>query len=89
MFLYSLCSWIFGYRASFHNLPYLLVGLLVACLYVIYDTQLVIERAERGEKDEIMHAMMLFIDLFDLFIKILRILIELQKKEEEKKKQKK
>jgi len=59
-----------------------MVGLLLACFYVIYDTQLVIERAERGDKDEIMHAMLLFVDLFDLFIRILKILIELQKKDE-------
>jgi len=59
-----------------------MIGLLTACLYVIYDTQMIIERAERGDKDEISHALTLFMDVFDLFIKILRILMELQKKQE-------
>jgi FtsH-binding integral membrane protein len=74
--LYRLFSWLFGYNSGF-NFGYLMVGLLTACLYVIYDTQVIIERAERGDKDEISHALMLFMDVFDLFIKILRILIEL------------
>ena len=36
MLMYRLFSWIFGY--STFNLPYLLVGLFVACLYIIFDT---------------------------------------------------
>ena len=59
---------------------YLMFGLLTACLYIIYDTQIIIERAEHGDKDVITHAMTLFIDLFDLFIRILQILLELQKR---------
>jgi FtsH-binding integral membrane protein len=66
-------------------LPYLLCGLLIACLYIIYDTQLIIERAERGEKDVPTHAMMLFIDLFTLFIRILTILMELNENNKKKK----
>ncbi len=47
---------------------------------------MIVERAERGDKDEISHAMILFVDLFELFIRILQILIELQKNEDSKKK---
>ena len=85
MVLYRLFAWISG--ASVINMPYLLIGLLTACLYIIYDTQLIIERAERGDKDVVGHALLLFFDLFDLFIKILKILIKLS--EEEKRKQEK
>lgn len=82
--LYNLFSWITGYHMiSYNNMVYLMFGLVMACLYIIYDTQLIIERAEMGEKDEIHHAMLLFIDLFDLFVRILKILIELNKREEE------
>ena len=66
-------------------MPYLLIGLLVECLYIIYDTQLIIERAERGDKDVVGHALLLFVDLFDLFIKILQILIKLSQEEKRKK----
>lgn len=72
--LYRLFNWLFG-SSSGINLGYLMVGLLTACLYVIYDTQMIIERAEMGDKDEISHALTLFMDVFDLFIKILQILI--------------
>lgn len=84
MILFNLFQWIFGYHAiSYNNMVYLMVGLLMACLYIIYDTQVIIERAEMGDKDEIQHAMLLFVDLFDLFVRILKILIELNKREEE------
>lgn len=82
MFFYSLFSWGFGFKAF--NLPYLICGLLVACLFIIYDTQVIIERAEHGDKDVPTHAMMLFIDLFDLFIKILRLLLELNENKKKK-----
>jgi len=47
---------------------------------------MIIEQAERGNKDVPTHTMMLFIDLFDLFIKILQILIKLSEDKEDKKK---
>jgi len=76
MFLYRLVGWMTGFGGF--GLAYTLCGLLLACLYIIYDTQVIIERAERGDKDVPTHTMMLFLDLFDLFIKILRILQKLQ-----------
>ena len=59
------------------GLVYIVVGLFVACIYVIYDTQMIIERAEHGDKDVPSHTMILFMDLFDLFIKIVQLLIKL------------
>lgn len=47
---------------------------------------MIIEKAEHGDKDVPIHAMMLFMDLFELFIKILQILLELSKNEDKKKK---
>ena len=67
-------------------MAYLKFGLLTACLYIIYDTQIIIEKAELGDRDVISHTLLLFVDLFDLFIRILKILIELQKNEDNKKK---
>ena len=58
-----------------------MLGLLMACMYIIYDTQIIVERAERGDKDVPTHTLMLFVDLFQLFMKILQILMELQKNE--------
>ena len=86
MLLYRLFSWLFGYQ--FYNMTYLMFGLLSACLYIIYDTQIIIERAERGDKDVVSHTMLLFVDLFELFIRILQILMELKKNEEKKEQRK-
>ena len=87
MALYRLFAYFFGY--SLMPMTYLMVGLLTACLYIIYDTQIIIERAELGDKDVVGHALLLFIDLFDLFIKILKILIKLSQDDKDKKKNKK
>ena len=72
MFWYRMVTWMFGSRMgmSTDNLGFLMVGLFTACLYIIYDTQMIIERAEQGDKDVPKHTMILFLDLFDLFLKI-------------------
>merc|ERR1711990_44360 len=89
MFWYRAMGWLFGYSryGGEFGMIYTMSGLFVACLYVIYDTQLIIERAERGFKDVPTHTMILFVDLFELFIKIIQVLIKLN--EDNKKKEKK
>jgi Bax inhibitor 1 len=89
MFWYRTMAWMFGYSrfGGEFGLVYTMSGLFVACLYVIYDTQLIIERAERGDKDVPKHSMILFLDLFELFIKVVQILIKLN--DQDKKKEKK
>ena len=54
----------------------MMFGLFIACLYIIYDTQVIVERIERGDMDVPTHTMLFFIDLFELLIRILQILIE-------------
>ena len=88
MFWYRTLSWLFGYAnySSEFGLMYTMIGLFVACLYIIYDTQMIIEKAERGQKDVPTHTMILFVDLFDLFIKIVQVLIKLNEGDKKKKK---
>jgi len=88
MFWYRTLSWLFGYSkyGGQFGMVYIMGGLFVACLYVIYDTQLIIERAERGDKDVPKHTMILFIDLFELFIKVVQLLIKLSEDDKKKKK---
>ena len=83
MFLYSLIGMFTG---SVAGLGYIMVSLFVACLYIIYDTQLIVEDSERGNRDVPTHSLTLFIDLFDLFVKIVRVLIALQEDNKKKKK---
>jgi FtsH-binding integral membrane protein len=42
--MYRLFSWLFGYNSF--NMPYLMIGLFMASMYIIFDTQIIIERAE-------------------------------------------
>ena len=67
-------------------MAYMMVGLFVACLYIVYDTQMIIARAESGDKDVPTHTMILFVDLFDLFIKIVQLLMKLNEDNDKKKK---
>ncbi|CAF0805148.1 unnamed protein product [Didymodactylos carnosus] len=62
----------------------LYLGLALACGYILYDTQLIVARAQNGESNYIKDALMLFIDMVDLFVRILIILIKNSQKKEKK-----
>jgi len=61
----------------------LYIGLVVMCGFVLYDTQLIIEKRRMGDQDYIWHSVDLFIDFMDIFR---RLLIILAQKEDRKKK---
>jgi len=76
MFWFRMMGYMFGY--STHGMPYLLLSLFVACMYIIYDTQMIIEKSETmNMRDVPTNTMVLFMDLFDLFIKIVQLLMEM------------
>uniref|UniRef100_A0A8C5P5M2 Transmembrane BAX inhibitor motif containing 6 n=1 Tax=Jaculus jaculus TaxID=51337 RepID=A0A8C5P5M2_JACJA len=52
----------------------LYLGLMVMCGFVLFDTQLIIEKAENGDKDYIWHCVDLFLDFVTLFRKLMMIL---------------
>jgi len=57
-------------------------GLFVMCGFILYDTQLIVEKRRRGDTDYIWHSVDLFIDFINVFR---RLLIILAQKEENKK----
>nr|KAF6370873.1 transmembrane BAX inhibitor motif containing 6 [Myotis myotis] len=84
MLLSSLGNLFFGSVWLFQANLYL--GLMVMCGFVLFDTQLIIEKAENGDKDYIWHCVDLFLDFVTLFRKLMMILAM---NEKDKKKEKK
>jgi len=82
MFLLALMN-LFGRSQLIFNVN-LYLGLALACGYILYDTQLIVERAANGDMNYVKHALHLFIDLVDLFVRILIILIKNSQKKEKK-----
>lgn len=54
----------------------LFVGVILLCAFVMYDTATIIEKRRMGDKDYILHSMLLFTDFVDLFQKFLTILLQ-------------
>lgn len=65
---------------------YVYIGLAIMCGFVLFDTQLIIEKAETGDKDYIWHCVDLFLDFVTIFRKLMVILAM---NEKDKKKEKK
>jgi len=81
LLLLSLANVFFGSYMIFQIHLYL--GLLLMCGFVLYDTQLIIEKRRHGNKDFVTHALDLFIDFIGIFK---RLLIILSQKEQQQQK---
>lgn len=75
---------LFGFIAAFTafnsmQLVYTLLGTLLFCFYIVYDVQLILggNHAVRfGVDDYVMAALMLYIDIIQLFLFILRLIAD-------------
>jgi len=65
------------------------LGLAIFCGFVMFDTQVIILKARRGDKDFIAHSLDLFIDFVQIFRKVLILLMQKEDKKEQSKDQKK
>uniref|UniRef100_A0A7M4DZU7 Transmembrane BAX inhibitor motif-containing protein 6 n=1 Tax=Crocodylus porosus TaxID=8502 RepID=A0A7M4DZU7_CROPO len=72
MFFFSLVNLFVGSTWLFTANLY--VGLMVMCGFVLFDTQLIIEKAESGDKDYIWHCVDLFLDFVNIFRELMIIL---------------
>jgi FtsH-binding integral membrane protein len=55
-------------------------GLLLFCGFVLFDTQLIVERYNNGDDDYIRHSLNLFLDFINIFRRLLIILASKEKK---------
>jgi FtsH-binding integral membrane protein len=67
----------------------LYAGLFMFCGYILFDTQVIIEKVSSGDTDFVWHSVELFIDFVAIFVRIVVILLEFSdsgksKKEREK-----
>ncbi|XP_034648339.1 bax inhibitor 1 [Trachemys scripta elegans] len=83
MLLFSLINVFVGSTWLFTANLYL--GLMVMCGFVLFDTQLIIEKAESGDKDYIWHCVDLFLDFINIFRELMMLLgMNENKKKKEK-----
>jgi FtsH-binding integral membrane protein len=74
LFFMSLMNLFFASRLIFQANLY--IGLAVMCGFVVYDTQLIIEKKRLGSDDFIMHGLELFLDFMAIFKRLLVILTD-------------
>lgn len=85
MFWLSLANIFFGSSLLFQVNLY--AGLILFCGYILYDTTVIIEKRRLGDKDFILHSILLYIDLISVFKRIMIILS--QREEEEQRRRRK
>lgn len=75
------------FRSYFVNQIQLYVGLAVMAGFILFDTQIIMEKCRMGNKDYIGHSLDLFYDFVTMFRKLLIILTqkEVQKKDNKRK----
>lgn len=59
------------------------LGLFAFSGYVVYDTQVILAAVDAGHRDVISHALMLFVDLFAIFVRLVVLLMEQQRKRDD------
>jgi len=74
------------FRSQLLFQAHLYMGLAIFCGFIMFDTQVIIEKARRGDKDFIAHALDLFIDFVQIFRKVLIILMQKEQGRDQKKK---
>ncbi|GJP54734.1 hypothetical protein CLOM_g13782 [Closterium sp. NIES-68] len=82
MLTLRLASFFFGGSNAVFQIE-LYGGLLVFAGYIIYDTQMVVERACQGHRDHVVDALELLLDFVAVFVRILFILMRKEEREEE------
>ena len=87
LFWMRLASYFFGGAQTMLSID-VYVGLLIFVAYVVFDTQLVIERASAGVKDPVGDAITFYLDFVNIFVRLLIVLIKQREKKQKDKRRK-
>ena len=82
--LLRIFTWFVPAVSTFYWDTNLILGTIVFILYIIADTQAIIEESESGNRSVAMHTLKLFLDLLNLFVRVLAFLNKKAKKENKK-----
>lgn len=63
-------------------------GLVTFCGFVLYDSQIIVEKAAEGDRDVLRHALLLFQDAVAIFRRVLIIMIKNKVAKKDKKRSK-
>lgn len=74
LMVFAFANIFFGSTLLFQAQLYL--GLLVMCGFVLYDTQVIVEKRRMGSKDFVSHSLDLFVDFIGIFKRLLIILTQ-------------
>jgi FtsH-binding integral membrane protein len=73
------------FRSQLLFQAHLYIGLAIFCGFIMFDTQVIIEKARRGDRDFVAHSLDLFIDFVQIFRKVLILLMQKEGNKNEKK----
>lgn len=85
LLMLSLANLLLGSKLVFQ--VYLYLGLILMCGFVLYDTQLIIEKRRNGDKDFVAHSVDLFIDFIGIFRRLVIILADKENRKQNNKKE--
>lgn len=74
LMILSLANLFFGSTLLYQ--AHLYLGLLAMCGFVLYDTQLIVEKRRLGSKDFVTHSLDLFVDFIGIFRRLVIILTQ-------------
>ena len=75
LFRFSCSQNRFNFSSSYLQV-YLWGGLLLFCGFIVWDTQMIIEKRKRGDRDFIKHSLDLFIDFMQVFRRVVVLLMQ-------------
>jgi len=73
------------FASVFMHQCYLFLGIIAMCGFILYDTQMIVEKRMLGDTDYVSHALDLFVDMLDMFRFLLVLLTDKEQRRQNSK----